>query len=710
MATGLVANPDNDVYTGIWINRSFGSIYGATLTLDRQSGGLLIAFLALYVGTTGRSFWKLVSSSLHHIYSSPAASDGIYHQRQAVLRNSQSAPDAAITLILASVAWRERAQRIWRRTLPVLVVSLIVAATFATAGILSSRVTTKTANEVLMSGKFCENFTKSEDDIPLLSNQAPKLTNYLSYALQCYRRTDQSRSTKCQTFVKPELAYTVDSNASCPFSDEMCVSKYQNLFLDTGYLDSINDLGVNQGPRFLVRSTRHCAPLVTRGYSRLHTDQQNPSLHFMRYYYGRATLSQPAGDEDQFIYEVQLNTSLPYSSSTIPSLRHLFSPIPQLNRSDARLSLLFLESSGILYMDKTDDPWFAATTLGTMNADIREENPGLDQYFVANEPAGVLGCATQRFYCNPELQDGKRCVISLEQSNLDLLSELWPDEKEQAILGGTIAPIHVGTSAYPETFYVGAGLPVLLTRFTLLGPWQTNPIPSNRWQQEMEHSFQATLASLQSSLVEDAMGDMLVGGDICTESEPRCIKKCKTQKIKSSRYYSFSILGMSIILCVGGFIMLLALFLKDVAKLMNKIRGLQNSKSAYATLEWQANSTLQLQRIAHESLGLGTWSKTAESIPVTEKNQILGVLDITRNHPRLVSAHHTINQDVDDETPNIRSEDSAKSPLIRVEEHLPSASLSSSDSVRSRHYRDFRYSSDIELSNMDLNQPPRTRF
>lgn len=148
-------------------------------------------------------------------------------------------------------------------------------------------------------------------------DRASKLTKYLTYALQCYQKTENSRSANCQTFVQPEIIYTVDSNASCPFSNEMCVTTSQNLFLDTGYLDSINDLGLNEGPRFLVRSTRYCAPLHTRGYSRLHTDLQNPSTQFMRYYYGNATLSRPSSDEDAFVYQVQVNGSQTFSSSSM---------------------------------------------------------------------------------------------------------------------------------------------------------------------------------------------------------------------------------------------------------------------------------------------------------------------------------------------------------------------------------------------------------
>ena len=59
------------------------------------------------------------------------------------------------------------------------------------------------------------------------------------------------------------------------------------------------------------------------------------------------------------------------------------------------------------------------------------------------------------------------------------------------------------------------------------------------------------------------------------------------------------------------------------------------------------NETLQLQRLAYEEIGLGTWSGGAKSIPTTLAGEELGVLDLTDlDHPRL-SAPLSLSQ-VDD--------------------------------------------------------------
>ena len=98
--------------------------------------GLLIAFLAIYVTTAGTSFWRIIRFSLHFFSSSEDHADGVYHHQQAILRNSNTALDAASSLIFANRAWRHRAKRVYRRLLPVIILALLVAGGFAIASTL----------------------------------------------------------------------------------------------------------------------------------------------------------------------------------------------------------------------------------------------------------------------------------------------------------------------------------------------------------------------------------------------------------------------------------------------------------------------------------------------------------------------------------------------------------------------------------------------
>lgn len=99
----------------------------------------------------------------------------------------------------------------------------------------------------------------------------------------------------------------------------------------------------------------------------------------------------------------------------------------------------------------------------------------------------------------------------------------------------------------------------------------------------------------------------------------------------SRRFSSFSVLGLSLILCIGLLIIALDYTLEALLETLNK-----KHRNAYARLEWQSNSLLQLQRLAHEGAGINTWENAHHNVPVTAAGHTLAVLDIKdRQHPRL---------------------------------------------------------------------------
>lgn len=95
---------------------------------------------------------------------------------------------------------------------------------------------------------------------------------------------------------------------------------------------------------------------------------------------------------------------------------------------------------------------------------------------------------------------------------------------------------------------------------------------------------------------------------------------------------------MAIILAVGGFFMLVGTLLEPMLAGLSKLPWFQRShKFCYAYAEWQAGSTLQLQRLAHEGIGVGTWSNTTGTVPVTQPGETLATLNISDPmHARLV--------------------------------------------------------------------------
>jgi hypothetical protein len=82
--------------------------------------------------------------------------------------------------------------------------------------------------------------------------------------------------------------------------------------------------------------------------------------------------------------------------------------------------------------------------------------------------------------------------------------------------------------------------------------------------------------------------------------------------------------------------MLVATWIESIAAHVSRRWGHGTKQASYALLEWEHNSALQLQRLAHQAVGSGTWTRTAQAIPVTESGDTLGILDISDpKHTRL---------------------------------------------------------------------------
>jgi len=282
---------------------------GATLTLTKQHGAFLIAFLAIYVAATGKSAWRIACFAIHRMLSSIDPQDALYHQRQAILRNVSNAQDAAWMLGNSLLMWRNRASRPARRLIPIILLAIFISAAFGIAGIFSSQVTADTINEVLLKGDNCGPLTSNDVEDPdgydLLFEpyQSQRVISYANYALRCY--TNTSTSDDCNLYVTPKLPTTVERDAGCPFDDSMCKSQTGNLVVDTGYIDSDTHLGMNLRPeeRFSVRLYHHCAPLVTEGFAEIANDSSSEPV--MRYYYGEI-----GGKAGNFSYQMPINNSI----------------------------------------------------------------------------------------------------------------------------------------------------------------------------------------------------------------------------------------------------------------------------------------------------------------------------------------------------------------------------------------------------------------
>ncbi|KAF2729273.1 hypothetical protein EJ04DRAFT_568779 [Polyplosphaeria fusca] len=631
-----VAN--NGVVLGYWKNWSHGTVEGATLTLTKSNGAFLTAAMAVFVTYVGSRFWRIACFAAHRWQSSSHPQNAIYHQRQALLRNSDSPDGFLIETFWMMWSWRRRTKSIGTltRLLSLFAIALVLAVAFAVAGVFSSRISGAMGDEILIKSPNCgylwwdTGFTVADTDD--LINYSNRLTvEAAAYADKCYGTN--AASPECPVYVKERIETTVIRNASCPFETGICILDDGNLIIDSGPINVHDELGLNVKPadRYTYRRLTSCAPLRTEGYSS-QVNQLIGSIKypFMNYFYGENLQT-----GDNFTYDYPLvrpsGMSKHAADYTLMALKNYalnyadFNPIRELNQSDtmADLVLLALSANDVVFEEAVKDPWYSATRSSGSDRSVE---------YLPDHPTAFVGCKVQHQWCDPNKHGDSACtaLASFTGSATEAQS-LFVNPAQNASFYALTWALNVAPSI--ETIIDRLGASALTSKYTLNTGTQ-GPLPENQWQNDIEHMHSTTLAALQRMTVEQATGPsdpsvqrFFIRPNNEEERQARCV-----QKVRSTNYTSFSVLGLGLTLGLGILIIITSFMLESLAMFIQKRR----KADPYHRLEWSVNSTLQLQRLAHEALGFGTWSGGHGIIPLTERDEELAGVDCTDvEHPRL---------------------------------------------------------------------------
>ncbi|KAK3688995.1 hypothetical protein B0T22DRAFT_427069 [Podospora appendiculata] len=631
------------VYLGTWINWSRGPVFGATLTLTRENGNLLIAFTAFYVGLVSSRFWRIFCLAFHRYYSTPTPQDGLFHQRQAILRNSATPESSLLSLGQLYWAWRRSAERALWRMLPTFLFALLSIIAFTAASGFSSRISTAIGNEVLLDGTNCGILRGfSTDTVPgtimdaaiLNAYVGTHMSNVAKYAQQCYGpQTSRSDMFDCASFIIDQLPMQVNESAECPFKDGICRSENSNIRLDSGYIDSRDHLGLNapQHQSIQVRRVFHCAPLHTEGYT---SDVAGLNQSYTRYHYGYSHVPDPiAKGPSNFTYEADTLEVQPQQSFTINGTVDFdesdFLPIDALTRADGDVTLVFLVGNGVQFMGPANDDWYRATAPGATvtNKDLNTSSTS----FQPVEAASPLGCVEQFQFCNAALPPESRCgpLASLRDASAGaapLFGNLTPetfrnnvndtsDNMEATRYLQFMATLII-TVGSPSDYLVNLKAKALMSQETMASGWQM-PIPDNQWKLDVTYWMSIWLAALQSSFVDVAVGttDPVLKRTLLGPRDPYQREMCNNQKIQTNGYTSFSLFGLYFVL-VGGLLVIITSYVLEPVLHFVERRRMNNQ---YKHMEWTANETLHLQNLGFQGLGRGTWSRYTNDVPITEQ-------------------------------------------------------------------------------------------
>lgn len=328
----------------------------------------------------------------------------------------------------------------------------------------------------------------------------------------------------------------------------------------------------------------------------------------------------------------------------VPSSWNSWTPIPEITASDADTFIYFLSSSSLAFVSPVDDPWYSAHTLNNDTG-----------YYSLDRPVNPLVCQTQYQYCNPnnaQYPDGGCALLDgmYPATNATTNTTFWSSTAQMqsaslfAMVNTGFVDLDIGQ------IVANLGSSALLARNSMSAGDQS-PLPRNQWQLEVRHWHDSMLAMLQRLVVEQAAGPSDAGVEQYIQAVDYANPVVsQPQIIRSPAYTSFSVLGMSFIIGVGTFIILISFTIEPLVghfqrhnsfPLLSMSRSYSNSPESvrhqYRRAEWLTDQKFQLQRIAFEGAGSGRWTGALDMVPTTvEPGKKLPRLDLRdHGHPRL---------------------------------------------------------------------------
>lgn len=342
--------------------------------------------------------------------------------------------------------------------------------------------------------------------------------------------------------------------------------------------------------------------------------------------------------------------------------------MPDLQRPDGDTSIIFLVGNGVVFSEQTRDDWYRVSTFYSTGTTTAVHDKSRFPFYQADEAASPLGCVSQYQYCIVGTSGERQCgplssaedVVPNAALAFGIIDEdLTPgrvssSSKKGSQFSWAAEILHHSTGIGIDEIIAHLG-PRSLDSQTGLSMGVQGYLPVDQWKRDVTRWYNASKAAAQAAFTGVARGISDPGFDECagcvspainTYEERMCQNQVRSscfgysgcmltrvQKVLSTAYASFSLFGLCFTFATGFVIALLSYLVEPVLEYLHK-----HSKQfdEYKYLEWTSHSVLQLQRQGHENLGLGTWEKCIDKVPICRPEEIMGTLDITDgSHPLL---------------------------------------------------------------------------
>ena len=624
-------DPAAYVFEGVWTNWSKrNAIQGLTLTLAPIRATLLTNMLALFFALSGGQLWTIARFTLHQLraHSRPENPSLLHDQQQVILRNTVT--DLTTTQLMWTLAWTSRrAGKQYSRAVYIGLFALLHAALFIIGGTFSNQLV-NAGTAVLSRSPHCGVWNEAYYYTAIVNGPVPANKSAMTlsfeartkvfletqldfeYAQKCYLNEPLQKpepqfgsqtanlSPTCNTLKKPALNWTTAYNGTCPFAPSLCHSNSPVILLDTGDLESHEDLGINASPkdRLTYRRLTTCAVLNDTGRilgwdgftdGEIASDPQSqqtafayygPSLirggnHTYSYSNYAAFYSNFSATENAAYY---LSPYIAYSPGGPSANASDFTAIPELEQNAADLTLFFLSYVGS-YLEPIDDPWFSA------HLEHHVENkkyPYINTQYARDHPIGTLGCIEQHKFCNPSkgictplTGFDKVLIDNAFNSSLTPHQNATFDRITWALLNARLFDVNFGLGS-------GSGHSLLAMESSLSTRTVLSlDLPENQWQLEVDYWHSIAMAGLQRTTAQWATGQIVADTKYLVGPQmEQDVWFCQNLMIPSTVYQSFSLVAIILIVFFGMLIIVISLTIEDWA-------GWIRRRSGRSSFRWQ---------------------------------------------------------------------------------------------------------------------------
>ncbi|KAI7775670.1 hypothetical protein LA080_006452 [Diaporthe eres] len=316
---------------------------------------------------------------------------------------------------------------------------------------------------------------------------------------------------------------------------------------------------------------------------------------------------------------------------------HNLDPIPAIFSPDADTVLIFFSGNGILFLERTNDPWYRATVPGREGHSLNPEELVYPLY-KPEEAASPMRCTEQFQFCNPSLSKSRCGPLASWSDSITQSAPLFGMTSADFVNGSEAN----GTMASRYQWLILAIAELALTTIRVVATLGSDSLVSlkylangivgslqdDQWQLDVEYWWAITLAYIQPALVDTARGstDPVLKPYKVLPYNSDVWAMCKNQKIRSTRHVSFSLFGLYFTFVTGLLIIIISFTLEPIFKCLYRRRKYKQ----HIYLEWAASKTLQLQRIGFQGVNAGSWCGKTDAIPTTKPGEIL--LSLTREY------------------------------------------------------------------------------